>query len=204
MDWGKKGDSVTNTGAGPAGAKGAGTGVGVEAGTETGAGAGAGAKSGVTVEEESGSGPSQSQSDSVATAVESAREAETHMAEEELKNIQEGIESVPVVDGKVIEQEQPALWRSHGILVVDPFIRVKNVAGNVALSQVELFRMNCQRTSEALENGLSLDRIMGDFATEPPSAGPVSGPGQGSGRGRGRGGGGGGGRGRGRGRGRGD
>ena len=47
------------------------------------------------------------------------------MAEEELKDLQQGIESVPMVNGKVTEQEQPALWRSHGILVVDPFIRVK-------------------------------------------------------------------------------
>lgn len=47
------------------------------------------------------------------------------MAEEELKDIREEIESVAIVNGKVIEQEQPALWRSHGILVVDPFIRVK-------------------------------------------------------------------------------
>lgn len=50
---------------------------------------------------------------------------EAHMAEEELKDIQEEFESVSVVNGKVVEQEQPALWRSHGMLVVDPFIRVK-------------------------------------------------------------------------------
>ncbi|CAE6474777.1 unnamed protein product [Rhizoctonia solani] len=126
------------------------------------------------------------------------------MAQEELQDLRTEVESVPVVNGRVIEQGQPALWRSHTMLVVDPFIRVKNVAGNVAYTQVELFRMNCQRAAEALEGGLSLDRIMGDMASDPPpNVGIASAPmiGAGGGRGRGRGGGG---RGRGRGRGRGD
>ncbi|KAG8724282.1 hypothetical protein FRC12_022238 [Ceratobasidium sp. 428] len=148
---------------------------------------------------------SRPRSDSVATTAESVPVGELQMAQEELNDLHAEINSVSVVNGKAATQEQPALWRSHSILVVDPFIRVKNVAGNVAASQVELFRMNCQHTTEALENGLSLDRIMGDFATEPPpTAGPAPTP-QGIGRGRGRGGGGGGrGRGRGSGRGRGD
>ncbi|KAG9111194.1 hypothetical protein FRC07_008082, partial [Ceratobasidium sp. 392] len=155
-------------------------------------------------------GSSRPRSDSVATTTESAPIGEVQMAREELNDLRAEVDSVPVVNGKAIPHEQPVLWKSHGILVVDPFIRVKNVAGNVAASQVELFRMNCQHTTEALENGLPLDRIMGDFAAEPPNAGPGPGPGpspgqapQGIGRGRGRGGGGAG-RGRGRGRGRGD
>ncbi|KAG8722363.1 hypothetical protein FRC08_003314 [Ceratobasidium sp. 394] len=142
-------------------------------------------------------GSSLSRSDSVATAVDSVAVGEAQMAQEELNDLRTEVESVPVVNGKVIAQEQPTLWRSHGILVVDPFIRVKNVAGNVAASQVELFRMNCQHTTEALENGLSLDRIMGDFAAEPLNIvvpGPTpqilprgGGRGGGDGRGRGRG-----------------
>ncbi|CAE6510913.1 unnamed protein product [Rhizoctonia solani] len=95
-------------------------------------------------------------------------EPEVQMAQEELQDLRNEVDSVPVVNGRVVEQEQPALWRSHGMLVVDPFIRVKNVAGNVAYTQVELFRMNCQRAAEALEVGLSLDRIMGDIASDPP------------------------------------
>ncbi|KDN37549.1 hypothetical protein RSAG8_10066, partial [Rhizoctonia solani AG-8 WAC10335] len=132
-------------------------------------------------------------------------ESEVQMAREELEGLCNEIDSVPVINGRVVEQEQPAVWRSHGILVVDPFIRVKNVAGNVAFTQVELFRMNCQRAAEALEVGVSLDRIMGDMAVDPPpnvgiAPAPTMGRGGGRGRGRGRGGG----RGRGRGRGRGD
>ncbi|KAH7338425.1 hypothetical protein B0J17DRAFT_422939 [Rhizoctonia solani] len=135
-------------------------------------------------------------------SVAAINEPEVKMAQEELQDLRNEVDSVPVVNGRVVSQEQPALWRSHGILVVDPFIRVKNVAGNVAYTQVELFRMNCQRTAEALEAGLPLDRIMGDLATDPPPSigithAPVTG---GGGRGRGRGGG----RGRGRGRGRSD
>ncbi|CAE6413282.1 unnamed protein product [Rhizoctonia solani] len=134
--------------------------------------------------------------------VATTNEPEVQMAREELQELRNEVDSVPVVNGRVIEQEQPLLWRSHGILVVDPFIRVKNVAGNVAFTQVELFRMNCQRAAEALEVGLSLDRIMGGMAVDPPPSveippAPIMG---GRGRGRGRGGG----RGRGRGRGRGD
>ncbi|KAF8754491.1 RNA uridylyltransferase [Rhizoctonia solani] len=93
-----------------------------------------------------------------------ANELEARMAQEELQDLRDEVESVPVANGRIIEYEQPILWRSHTMLVVDPFIRVKNVAGNVAYTQVELFRMNCQRAAEALEAGLSLDRIMGDIA----------------------------------------
>ncbi|KAG8687989.1 hypothetical protein FRC11_006249 [Ceratobasidium sp. 423] len=136
-------------------------------------------------------------------SVTATNESEIQMAQEELQDLRNEVDSVPVINGRVVEQEQPLLWRSHGILVVDPFIRVKNVAGNVAYTQVELFRMNCQRAAEALEVGLSLDRIMGDMVSEPPpNVGvvslPMTGGGGGGGRGRGRGGG----RGRGRGRGR--
>ncbi|KAF8686379.1 RNA uridylyltransferase [Rhizoctonia solani] len=97
-----------------------------------------------------------------------ANELEARMAQEELQDLRDEVESVPVANGRIIEYEQPILWRSHTMLVVDPFIRVKNVAGNVAYTQVELFRMNCQRAAEALEAGLSLDRIMGDIASDPP------------------------------------
>ncbi|KAJ1305021.1 hypothetical protein OPQ81_000064 [Rhizoctonia solani] len=79
------------------------------------------------------------------------KESEMQMAQEELQDLLNEVDSVPVVNGRVLDQEQPTVWRSHGILVVDPFIRVKNVAGNVAYTQVELFRMNCQRAAEALE-----------------------------------------------------
>ncbi|EUC57279.1 poly(A) polymerase domain protein [Rhizoctonia solani AG-3 Rhs1AP] len=130
-------------------------------------------------------------------------ELEVQMAREELQDLRDEVDSVSVVNGRVVEQEQPTVWRSHGILVIDPFIRIKNVAGNVAFTQVELFRMNCQRAAEALEVGLPLDRIMGDMAVDPPpnvGLAPVSILSGGRGRGRGRGGG----RGRGRGRGRGD
>ncbi|CAE6436984.1 unnamed protein product [Rhizoctonia solani] len=132
-----------------------------------------------------------------------ANELEAQMAQEELQDLRSEVDSVSVVNGRATEQEQPFLWRSHTMLVVDPFIRVKNVAGNVAYTQVELFRMNCQRAAEALEAGLSLDRIMGDMASDPPpNVGMAPAPmmGTGGGRGRGRGGG----RGRGRWRGRGD
>ncbi|KAL5634201.1 hypothetical protein ACGC1H_006129 [Rhizoctonia solani] len=136
-------------------------------------------------------------------SVATTNELEVQMAREELQDLRDEIDSASVVNGRVLEQDQPPVWRSHGILVIDPFIRVKNVAGNVAFTQVELFRMNCQRAAEALEVGLSLDRIMGDMAVDPPpevglAPAPIMGGGRGRGRGRG------GGRGRGRGRGRGD
>ncbi|QRV78148.1 PAP associated domain containing 4 [Ceratobasidium sp. AG-Ba] len=143
----------------------------------------------------------RTRSDSVATTVDSIPVGEVQMAQEELNTLRAEVESVPSTNGKAANFEQPVLWRSHGLLVVDPFIRAKNVAGNVAFSQIELLRMNCRHTIEMLENGLPLDRIMGDFATEPPVAEPMPlPPPMPFGRGRGRGGG----RGRGRGRGRSD
>jgi hypothetical protein len=47
------------------------------------------------------------------------------MAQEELQDLRTEIESMIIVNGKPVVQEQPALWKAHGILVVDPFIPVK-------------------------------------------------------------------------------
>jgi hypothetical protein len=47
------------------------------------------------------------------------------MAEAELQDLHTELEGLSLANGRIIEQEQPMLWRSHGMLVIDPFIRVK-------------------------------------------------------------------------------
>lgn len=46
------------------------------------------------------------------------------MAQEELQDLRAEVESISLVNGRAADQH-PALWRNHGMLVVDPFIRVK-------------------------------------------------------------------------------
>ncbi|KDQ52882.1 hypothetical protein JAAARDRAFT_445623 [Jaapia argillacea MUCL 33604] len=66
----------------------------------------------------------------------------------------------------VIEDEDHIIhtqgWRNHAMIIIDPFVREKNVARNVGKAVVQRFIADCQRASKLLRSGMSLEELIGE------------------------------------------
>jgi len=72
-----------------------------------------------------------------------------------------------LIDVQSTEQGQEAQhckliagWAKNPLCVVDPFIQVKNVTGNISKAILKKFEMDCQRAAVILRMGGSLDDVL--------------------------------------------